>query len=325
MTGPGRTDPLPPQLTSTLPLLAEGARRWLPQLLRPLALARRPDRWQASLLTPRRCPVELSVATAGPDTTRYATEFVSPDLPPGARLRAGLDRLRELELSTPDPGLAARLLAAHREHAVAWGVWLGGRHDAAGDRFKLYAEVPRTAAASFERGLADMLGGLPFPLPQARLRLIGIDLATHEVERYHHVGRLSIAEFAMIVPGPVRAGVPSFTAGVAALLGRPGIEDFPGSGVNVSRAGDALTVSGPARTWLGPDDAARGRLLAHAAAAGLDLSRYAALSAGMRGDAGHHGIVALNLGPGGRLHLTVGFSPPGVPRGAHGVPDAYAR
>lgn len=305
-------EPLPSPVAAALPLLAEGARRWLPPLLRPLAEARRPDRWRASLLTPRRCPVELSVATACPHTTRYATEFVSPDLPPPARLGAGLTRLHELGLPAPDPVLRARLLAAHREHEVAWGVWLGGRHDADGDRFKLYAEVPKSAAVPFERELTAALGVPPFPLPQARLRLVGIDLTGSTVERYYRVGRLSMAEFALLAPSPARPYAPSFTAEVGVLLGRPGLDDFPGVNVNVSCAGDVLTVSGPARTWLGPDADARRRLLDYATVAGLDLSRYAALSAAMPGDAGHHAIVSVSLVPGGPLHLTVGFSPPGT-------------
>ncbi|MGW9451521.1 hypothetical protein [Streptomyces sp. NPDC055632] len=188
------TEGLPPALRRTLTLLGPGARRWLPRLLEPVAAAPGDDRWRRSLLTPERFPVELSVSTASPRTDRYTTEFVSPARPPATRLAAGLERLERMGLPPPDARLPALLLDAHRRHPVVWGTWLAGRHDTRGDRFKLYAEVPKTAAVPFERAVARLIGVRPFPLPEARLRLVGIDLTTGAVERYHRVGRLTVAD-----------------------------------------------------------------------------------------------------------------------------------
>lgn len=303
---------LPPSLRRALALLGPGARRWLPRLLEPVTTAPGDDRWGGSLLTPERFPVELSVSTASPHTDRYATEFVSPARPPETRLAAGLERLEQIGLPLPDVRLPALplLLDAHRRHHVLWGTWLAGRHDTHGDRFKLYAEVPKTAAVQVEREVARLIGARPFPLPDARLRLVGIDLTTGAVERYHRVGRLTVADLRLLTSRGLDPGQECLAEAVRDLLGRPAVDELPGFNENVSLAPRALSVSAPALTWLGKDPEARTRLLDHAARHGYDLHRYAALTA--LSPATHrnrHGIVTVTAQPGPTAHLTIGFSP----------------
>ncbi|MFJ7956947.1 hypothetical protein ACIQ62_11685 [Streptomyces sp. NPDC096319] len=301
---------LPPALRRALPLLGPGARRWLPRLLEPVAATPGDDRWRRSLLTPERFPVELSVSTASPHTDRYATEFVAPDRPAGTRLAAGLARLDRIGLPPPDPRLTALLLDAHRRHPVVWGTWLAGRHDPRGDRFKLYAEVPKAAAVPLEREVARLVGARPFPLPEARLRLVGIDLTTGAVERYHRVGRLTAADLRLLTPRDLDPGRDCLVEAVRDLLGRPAADELPGCNVNVSLAPGALSVSAPALSWLGADPEARTRLLDHAARHGHDLRRYAALTATPPGThRNRHGIVTLTAHSGPTVHLTIGFSP----------------
>ncbi|MFE6040206.1 hypothetical protein [Streptomyces sp. NPDC056452] len=305
-----RHTPLPPRLSHALPLLGPGAGHWLPRLLEPVARSTREDRWHTSLLTPLRFPVEFSVASSSPHMTRYTTEFVSPDRAPATRLPAGLERLRELRLPGPDDQVAELLLRAHRCHTVVWGTWLGGRHDARRDRFKLYVEVPKAAAVPFERDLTAHLGTRPFPLQQGRLRLVGLDLTTGGVERYYRVGTMSVADLRGLVPEGSHGRAEALTAALVRLVGRPFVNELPGFNVNISLAGPSLTVSGPALSWLGTDRVARRRLLDFAAGSGLDLSRYAALTAACAEQhRNHHGILALTLPPGPGVQLTIGFSP----------------
>ncbi|GGV07074.1 hypothetical protein GCM10010260_50900 [Streptomyces filipinensis] len=304
------TEGLPPALGRALALLGPGARRWLPRLLEPLMEAPGDDRWRRSLLTPERFPVELSVSTASPRTDRYATEFVSPARPPGTRLAAGLERLARIGLPPPHAQLTALLLDAHRRHPVVWGTWLAGRHDTRGDRFKLYAEVPKAAAVPVERAVARLIGARPFPLPEARLRLVGIDLTTGAVECYHRVGRLTVADLRLLTPRDLDPGQECLADAVRDLLGRPAVDELPGFNVNVSTAPRALSVSAPARSWLGTDPEARTRLLDHAQRHGFDLRRYAALTAGSPlTHRNRHGMLTVTAQSGPAAHLTIGFSP----------------
>ncbi|MET8112799.1 hypothetical protein [Streptomyces prasinus] len=304
------TEGLPPALRRALPLLGPGARRWLPRLLEPVMATPGDDRWRCSLLTPVRFPVELSVSTASPHTDRYATEFVSPARPPGTRLAAGLERLERIGLPPPDTRLLALLLDAHRRHPTVWGTWLAGRHDTHGDRFKLYAEVPKTAAAPIEREVARLVGARPFPLPEARLRLVGIDLTTGTVERYHRVGHLMVPDLRLLTPRDLDPGQECLADAVRDLLGRPAVDELPGFNVNVSLAPRALSVSAPARSWLGTDPETRTRLLEHAAQHGFDLRRYAALTAApLLTHRNRHGMLTVTVQSGPAVHLTIGFSP----------------
>ncbi len=301
---------LPPEVSRSLPLLRPGARDWLPRLLAPVTRSTRADRWCASRLTPLGFPVELSVTTSAPWTTRYTTEFVSPEQAPADRLAAGLRRLRSLGIPSPDEGLTALLLRAHRQHALVWGAWLSGRHDDAGDRFKLYVEVPRGAAIRVEREITARLGILPFPLPEGRLRLVGLDAASSHPERYYRVGRLTMSDIRGLAPVHLRARADALSAALGDLLSRSLGEDFYGVNANVTLTPSTLTICGPAVSWLGPDRAARDRLLAFAARSRLDLSQYAALTSGCTThEHGHHGILSLTLGPDPDIRLTVGFSP----------------
>ncbi|WP_225830088.1 hypothetical protein [Streptomyces sp. NK08204] len=304
------TQPLPPAILRALPLLGPGARQWLPRLLEPLTSAPGDDRWRRSLLTPERFPVELSVSTASPHADRYATEFVSPAGPPESRLAAGVERLEQIGLPPPAAPLSALLLDAHRRHAVVWGTWLAGRHDTRGDRFKLYAEVPKAVAVPVEREVARLAGARPFPLPEARLRLVGIDLTTGAVERYYRVGRLTVADLCRLVPRDLDPGQETLAGAVRGLLGRPAVDELPGCNVNVSLAREALSVSAPARTWLGTDPEVRTRLLDHADRHGLDLTHYAVLTAGTpMTHRNRHGMLTMTVQHGPTVHLTIGFSP----------------
>ena len=301
---------LPPEVSRTLPVLHPGARHWLPRLLAPVTRSTRADRWCASRLTPLGFPVELSVATSAPWTTRYTTEFVSPEQAPADRLAAGLRRLHSLGIPSPDEGPTALLLRAHRQHAVMWGAWLSGRHDDAGDRFKLYVEVPRGAAIPVEREITARLGILPFPLPEGRLRLVGLDAASSRPERYYRVGRLTMSDIRGLAPVRLRARADALSAALGDLLGRSLGEELYGVNANVTLTPGALTICGPAVSWLGPDRVARDRLLAFAARSGLDLSQYAALTSGCTAhEHGHHGILSLTLDPDPDVRLTIGFSP----------------
>ncbi|WP_189714125.1 hypothetical protein [Streptomyces phaeofaciens] len=297
-------------MSRILPVLHPGARHWLPRLLAPVTRSTRADRWCASRLTPLGFPVDLSVATSTPWTTRYATEFVSPEQAPADRLAVGLDRLRSLGIPSPDEGLTALLLRAHRQHTVMWGAWLSGRHDDAGDRFKLYVEVPKGAAIPVEREITALLGILPFPLPEGRLRLVGLDTASRRAERYYQVGRLTMSDIRGIAPLHLRARANTLHAALGDLLGRSLGEELYGVNANITLTPGALTICGPAVSWLGPDHVARDRLVAFAARSGLDLGQYAALTSGCTAHQhGHHGIVSLTLGPDPDICLSIVFSP----------------
>ena len=73
---------------------------------------------------------------------------------PKERLRCACDLLNALGQSPelPLPGL--------QEHCpdLGWGAWLGGRHTATTDRYKIYVEVPKNLPPPARRGLREALG-----------------------------------------------------------------------------------------------------------------------------------------------------------------------
>jgi hypothetical protein len=298
--------------------LAEPLLSWL----RPWTDADDPRVWSSSRLAPGGFPVEVSFCSATPRTARWAADPASYQVSPADRLGVALARLDRYGVPAVQ-GTAAELLGllAGTQRAadtLVWGAWVGARVTTDACRWKVYVEVPRSAAAVVHTELLDRLSGPGLPIPRSSLRMLALDLAgaSPVVERYYLVGGLSPGDVHAIGAG---AGCPDAAAGLLALAeqfaGRPLGVGLPGGRHRVSLrqqpSGEVvMSVIAPARHWIGDDPAIRKRLLAIGARAGQDTTWYQRLTAGCSAvDRRAHGLLTLSAGTGRTADWTVGLRP----------------
>jgi hypothetical protein len=275
-----------------------------------------------SPLTADGCPVELAFSSV-PAGVRYTAAIQAPDADPAAALAIAEQRLAALGGGAMPAWLAARCRAAQRGGHLAYGAWLGGGHAAAGDRYKLYAEVPApSAAAGADAAVAVVrdLVGAEGVYGRHALRMIGHDPAAGITELYFRARRLGRDDLATLAaegghdPAAVVARIDAL-AGAPSLTG-DALAGTWGFSVAVAATGQrvAITLFTFARTLIGDDAAVRRRLAALAPRYGWDLADHAAVTAPMArpGVAAHHGMVALVLRAGAPIELRIGTSPPRV-------------
>jgi hypothetical protein len=321
----GRRDPVMPPAVQDLRRLWGPLADPLVSWLRPFTGADDPRVWSSSLLAPGGFPVEVSFCSATPRTARWAADPSPYRVSPRDRLDIALARLSRRDVPAPR-GPAADLLSlvvrAQRSAAdLAWGAWVGARTTADSCRWKVYVEVPRSAAGVVHAGLLDLLGGHGPPVPRSSLRMLALDLPrpageSPAVERYYLVGGISPQDVRAIGAG---AGCPDAADEVLALAeavaGRPLGVGLPGGRHRVSLrhepSGEAvMSVIAPARRWIGDDRAIRQRLLALARYRGDDTTWYERLTAGCSDvDRRAHGLITLSSGAGGASRWTVGLRP----------------
>lgn len=262
-------------------------------------------------------PVELTFSTVAPGTARWTADVVPPSCPPGRRLVRLLGALYGHGVRIP-PSPALELLAG-AQHAAdqRFGAWAGGRHDATGDRYKLYVEVPRDRVYAVGTRLARLLGRRPRLLDQSPLRFVGLDLATGGVELYHRIGPSDRRDLETIL-GAEALGhrTDDLLDALAQACGRPLGDRLPianlGASVAVGPAGSTVALFAHTVSVLGRDRACRARVLRLAADRGLDLGRYADVSAGLTDTPPtrrHHSMLTLAVAEQGPVHIGIGLRP----------------
>jgi hypothetical protein len=273
--------------------------------------------WCGSGLTGDGFPLELGFTTADP-ALRWTFDPAPPGLPPAARLDVALAGLSRVGAPL-EPRLArlARRLQAGREQG--FGAWLGGRHDAEGDRYKLYVELADGPGA--EAALRAF--GMPRPqLARAtpRTRMLGLGPGPDRAEVYFRVEANRHDLPRLLDP----AGRADDAGPLAALLeeawGHAIRDRLPGGqvGVSYARSGSArpaVTLFFFARTLWGGDARIRERMLARLAEAGAPAGPYAAAStpvADRRSAQTRHGLVGITLAP-GAVAWSVGLRPVSPP------------
>lgn len=264
-------------------------------------------------------PVELTFTSASPTTVRWTADVVPPACPPSARLRQALSRLTANGVQVPASRVLTFLAGEQQGHEVRFGAWVGGRHDASGDRYKLYVDVPRNRPDRVGKGLRRLLGRSLRRLDGTPLRFVGLDLRDGTVEMYHRIGPSDRQDIeAVLAAEGLAHRTGDLLDALAAATRWPVVDRLPvtnlGASVAVGPRGDT-TVALFAHTVsvLGRDLGCRERLLRLVADRGLDLGRYAEVSAALA-DAPparrHHSMLTLAVADGGPVHLGIGLRPP---------------
>lgn len=263
-------------------------------------------------------PVELTFTSAAPATVRYTADVVPPAHPPDRRLVRILGLLYGLGVAIPPSPVLELLAGAQGGPTLRFGAWVGGRHDAEGDRYKLYVEVPRDRADAVARGIARRLGRTRRLLDTSPLRFVGLDLQTGTVELYHRIGPSDRRDIESVLAAEgLGHRTDDLLDTVAAATGWPVVDRLPlanlGASVAVGPRGTTVALFAHTVSVLGRDLACRARLLRLADRRGLDLGRYADVSAGLV-DAPqarrHHSILTLAVAEHGPVHLGIGLRPP---------------
>jgi hypothetical protein len=280
--------------------------------------------WSASSLTQTGYPVELAV-TSGRHELRYAADVVGPERPARDAFAVGCSVLRAVGGVAPEGSAFERTVSElFRAPDLRYGVRIGGRHDALGDRFKLYVEVPRSTPRPLA---AEVLRSFTHDrvlaqLELGRLRMLGLDATAGTVEAYFRTEVANSREALELLRRTAladRAGDLVSFVEATARRGRRSAFERATVGVSVTLAGDGRTVAcalfRPAR-FLFPSDVAVQRGLHELCAdRGLDLPFYSELTRTLRAERHPrhrwHGLLAWTVAGEGDPVLTVGLAPPG--------------
>jgi hypothetical protein len=141
--------------------------------------------WPSSRLTPIGAPLEFSFAEERPGL-RYTVECGAPGANPELRLSDICKFLLRRGVPLPSVDLLDRVTDLQSRGLLAYGAWLGVRHDRADDRFKIYAEVPAEAAPSAEAWMTGVLGApLRLPGPAGQVKMVGLCAGSDRLEVYY--------------------------------------------------------------------------------------------------------------------------------------------
>jgi hypothetical protein len=224
--------------------------------------------WRASSLTNTGFPVELSWSSRE-TAVRWTAEPAGPEIAMRERLSAALTVLRTLGVDGDVPDW----LVPRRDQEFRFGAWIGGRHDALRDRYKLYVDL---AGTDVPRAL--VLEGVP---SRTIWRMAGIEIGTGILELY---GRLAKPEIWEVENLLVRAGLkPAPIIEIAAhLTGSARAESLlPGTGgLSLAMLGGHVVAAGflvHASALLGSDESIAGKLRELARHYSWNIALYDAL------------------------------------------------
>jgi hypothetical protein len=276
--------------------------------------------WRFSRLTTSGYPVEFA-CTSADSALRYTVEVAGPEVAEADRLSRALVLLARLGTPSPPTPLLAELTRIQADGDLRYGAWIGGRHDATTDRFKVYVETPHPESSRIAALVVRLVGrAVVLESRQVRLLMVGYDPTAARTELYFRADGLETWELGRAL---ARAGLNHRLPDLLALLGRA-----------VGRAAEGPLRAWPlgfslslptgegevffslytfAHTMFGTDSDVRRRLLALARRQGWDLGHYAVLTEHLIADAASpncHGMVGFTVGPRDAPHIHVGLRPP---------------
>jgi hypothetical protein len=258
-------------------------------------------------------PLELAFTTADP-ALRWTFDLGPDGASPADRLDVALAGLARLGAPL-EAGVAEIATGLQAERDDGFGGWVAGRHNAAGDRFKLYIDLPDGPAAEAALRALD----LPRPRlagPAPRTRMLGLGPGRDRAEVYFRVAATRHDLPRLLDPAGRTDEARPLVEFLADTWGHTIRDRLPGGqvGVSYARVGGGppiFTLFLFARTLWGGDARIRARMLERLAAAGAPVGPYAVASAPVaerRSARTRHGLVGLTLAP-GCIEWSVGLRP----------------
>lgn len=279
-----------------------------------------PGAWSGSRLTMHGLPVEFAF-DSGDQALRYCVEIADPCADAGMRLQQALAALRRVGADAIETQVLEQFANLQKGCALRFGAWVGGRHTATSDRYKLYVEVPPTQAARAHEWSERLAGPLTLPGGQRfRAGLIGYDIARRRLEFYYHARDLLPTAVPLLLR---RVSMQRRAGELLCFLrrayrfshtGRLPSRDVGFSySVPLDGGSTAFSIYFFCLSLFGGDGNARRRILQLASAEKWDLTRYDLLSrplASVGGVPTRHGMLGLVLRHDRAMAVTVGLAPP---------------
>lgn len=272
-------------------------------------------RRESSTLSRTGFGLEVAFASADRFALRYTTEVAPPSVPPAVRVARGRSLFEELHGAPLPVPLGALVEETASAEALKFGAWLGARHSAAGDAFKLYVETPPPAAARWER---LCLPPATTWNPAATLHMAGFDGERVELYfRAESLGAIGLEAALERIGLGARAG--DVFDCFSRACGRPVSGSFPvadtGYSYSVSLSGGAPRFSSYvfAHSLFGGDGRIREAILRFARASGWRFPLYETISAPLQSSRGfltHHGMFGVVVGGEEPPAITFGLTPP---------------
>lgn len=254
--------------------------------------------WARSPLTTDGFPCELTFGSAAPGV-RYAVE---PAAPARQRLAVCESLLEQAGAPAIAETVRHRMQALQQAGALSYGAWLGASHDAQGDRYKLYAEVPQAGAAQACASLLNDYLGHGGMHQGCALRMLGYDPAGGVLEFYF---RSEAAVPAALTPWMADSPLAAWLADRPAQV----------CGFSIALGPEASVVACShylfANAALGSDAQLRRRVLGWSRRHGWRLPGYAAVSApAAQAGSCQHGLLAVVSRGQGPCEIRLGLAPP---------------
>ena len=300
------------------PSLAKRALAALDQFLQGVYLSAWPEvAWEFSNLTGDGFPVEFTFSSSD-DLIRYTTEVGGPEANSISRLSLAEKALASLDVVNLSPHLEDILRRIQATGPLRFGAWVGGRHGASGDDFKIYIEVPRPNSQICKNILRELLAEGPI-ISRSELQIIGYGPMRSSIELYFRIEDFEPWEIGLLLD---QAGIHHRLPKLCSLLedayGRPvdsALTGTVGYSYSFSSSKGPMTVSlfKYARSVFGGDGGIRRGMLGLAARNGWNLRSYAAISEPLaKGTGGRtfHGMMAFIVPPEGPLAVSIGLRPP---------------
>lgn len=289
--------------------------------------ASQPRAWSFSYLA-KGFPVEW-VCTSRQHGVRYTVDTAGVGRRPQEVLPYSAALLEEIAGVHCAKTTMTFLQSIQQHGPLKYGCWIGGRHTADRDEFKLYVEVPPGADAD---AIAWLGQHTPLQVdfyerPISRycrltLDIIGYAPLSEHMEYYFSVRGLAAWEIgALLTP----AGLASARQPLIDLLqeayGRPIYRDFPSGQMGFSYAWSPATAQTVfslytfAAAMFGGDARVRQEILALSARHGWDMTHYAQLSQPLAcapRTQRTHGLFGIALAEGQAPAISLGLRPPDV-------------
>ncbi|MCC6456074.1 MAG: hypothetical protein IT328_14060 [Caldilineaceae bacterium] len=297
------------------------------------AAPNQPEWWNSSQLTGGGFPVEFAFTTAD-RSVRYTADIGGTPIAPTTRLALAQEMIRHFGEPDLSPQVASALQALQHSGSLRYGAWVGGKHAAGGDRFKLYCEVPGDDmprdkmpgdGAPDARHLRSALlaaGHLPLPrLPDraVQLRMVGYEPATQRMEAYFRVTPMATYHLPnLLQPLGMVTEARRLIGFIERLYGYPLRDKVPGGSVGFSYSlgpggRGVFTLFLFARALWGGDRNIRSKMSFHAQQQGWDPAAYLAITASLAQRNVYqtfHGMVGLTVVPEMPIQISIGLRPP---------------
>ncbi len=316
------------RMSECAPVQTRRARGALDVLLRGVRTSPWPEvAWAFSQLTPDGFPVELTFSSEPGNTVRYALEVAGPEMPEHQRVREAFRLYQTLAGHPASSDVEQSMLEMQTDQELFYGAWFGGAHGTDSDRYKIYAEVPKSAF--LETLSKDRLGRLvPCDLTQGPLLthcrsfpvMLGFQPDTGVRELYFRAAGLAAEDLGRLLWNNGLAHRYQETLELMrATCGRPGaiaaIQGFSLAG-DAAHTVKAISLFTDAYVVFGPDAHARRTLLQVARLQNWPLELYEQATRPLQDREDllrHQGVIAWIVSDQGPIEVRIGLRPPEPP------------